>query len=683
MRVRVGVIVGLLALFALLIKAPAGRSSESDSSRVGPADVSPIMQSVFPALVQVSVIDVDPLQGREQKREISGSGVIVSPDGHVVTNHHVVGHAKRVWCTLPNHEEVDAELLGSDALTDIGVIKLVRPAGSKAAAGFPFARWGDSSKLAVGHRVFAMGSPLALSQTVTAGRVANTEMVLPRRWGGNDAFLLDDEPVGSVVRWIVHDAATAPGNSGGPVVDATGQIVGITEIGLFPPLGGAIPSNTARPVAEAIIKNGEVHRGWVGIEIQPLLKSHDGESGVLIRSVARGSSAERAGIRPGDILTRCEGQPVSIHHAEEVPDFNRRMFEVPVGQSVHLEISREGKSRPVTLITEERGKSQAQDREIKGLGITGRDITRLAALDMEREECTGVFISTVSPGGPVAQAKPPLEEGDIVVALAGQKIGNLSDLENVVRTQESGASKGESVIIEFARKAERCLSAVTVGVPGLEPGSKEAVKAWFPALTQVYTSQLASAQRRPDVRGVRITYLFPELEKGPFQVGDILTHIEGAVIDATQTSDSQVFETMVRQYAIGTKVEIRLLREGQPRAFSFVLPASPPGEREAAKYRDLRLECTFRDLVPKDRAEMKLAAGQGGALLQEVACGGWARVADLKVGDLVLGINERPVTCVADVERILKSLPGTGKPWVRFFVKRRGHTLFAESRPDR
>ena len=164
-----------------------------------------------------------------------------------------------MFCTLWNREEVEADLIGTDPLTDISIIKL-RP---EKAMHFQPASFGDSSKLRVGDYVLAMGSPMALSQSVTLGIISNTEMVMPRFWGTRGSFRLDGEDVGALVRWIGHDAAIYGGNSGGPLVNLEGDIVGINEISYG--LSGAIPGNLAKSVADQLIAHGKVARSWVGL----------------------------------------------------------------------------------------------------------------------------------------------------------------------------------------------------------------------------------------------------------------------------------------------------------------------------------------------------------------------------------------------------------------------------------
>jgi serine protease Do len=222
------------ALAAQSARPPAPSTSAADRAAVDRA-----IAAVYPSLVRVSVVVRQWSNGREVRLESSGSGTIVSSDGYVVTNHHVAGRATRIVCTLPTNEEIPAELVGTDPMSDIALLKL-QPAEPRT---FPAARFGRSAGLRRGDPVLAMGSPLSLSQSVTRGIVSNPEMILPQASGAALA-LLDGEDVGTIVKWIGHDAAIHPGNSGGPLVNLAGEIIGINEISFG--LGGAIPGDLAR-----------------------------------------------------------------------------------------------------------------------------------------------------------------------------------------------------------------------------------------------------------------------------------------------------------------------------------------------------------------------------------------------------------------------------------------------------
>src|SRR5688572_19470641 len=257
-----------LPVFILVIAAMSAPASAQTGER---AAIDRAIASVYPSLVRISVVVADYRDGREINLEGSGSGTIVSADGYVVTNHHVAGRARRIICTLADRQEVPADLIGTDPLSDITVLKL-RPATPRT---FPAARFGDSSTLRRGDPVLAMGSPRALSQSVTLGVASNTEMTMP----GRSSLDLDGEDVGSIVRWIGHDAAIYPGNSGGPLVNLAGEIIGVNEISLG--LSGAIPGNLARQVADALIREGRVRRSWTGFEIQPRAVANPGPGALV------------------------------------------------------------------------------------------------------------------------------------------------------------------------------------------------------------------------------------------------------------------------------------------------------------------------------------------------------------------------------------------------------------------
>ena len=202
---------------------------------------------------------------------------------------------------------------------------------------FPVAEFGDSSKLRVGERIFALGCPLALSQSITSGIVSNTEMIMPAYFS-EEEFTLEGEDVGSIVRWIGHDALIRPGNSGGPLVSDDGRIVGINEISVG--LAGAIPSNLASEVARQLIANGKVTRSWLGIEVQPLLQSSGMDHGILVSGVLDGSPAQKAGFKSGDILTSLDGHEVTARFKEETPIFNQYVAAIPVGKTVEAKFHR-------------------------------------------------------------------------------------------------------------------------------------------------------------------------------------------------------------------------------------------------------------------------------------------------------------------------------------------------------
>src|SRR5215831_1987891 len=361
---------------ALMLAAPAIPSFAGSPSKVSEGDgVSPELQqaidAVYPALVRIEVVFEEGEGGRMRKAQASGSGTIIDKEGHILTNHHVAGRATRIVCRLPNGEYVDAKLVGTDALSDLAVIKLDLSSRRDPKAPLPVAKFGDSDKLKVGDVVLAMGSPSGLSQSVTKGIVANTAMIMPF----SQEFMLDGENVGELIRWIGHDAVIYHGNSGGPLVNLKGEIVGINEVGIAT-MGGAIPSNLAKKVAQELIEHGSVSRSWIGVEVQPLLKEMTNSKGILVSSVLTNSPGKTAGILPGDFITEVNGKPVvESRSPEDMPLFNQMVLSAPVGSKMTIKGIRDGKPQTWELTTKIRERNLANESEISEWGLTVRNFT--------------------------------------------------------------------------------------------------------------------------------------------------------------------------------------------------------------------------------------------------------------------------------------------------------------------
>jgi serine protease Do len=643
--------------------------------------VKEVVDLVCPALVRIHVVSANYVMGREKKWESAGSGTIISPEGYIVTNHHVVGKAKWIYCTLSNKKQVEAALIGTDAMSDIAVIKLKRDASGNVEEPFPYAKWGDSSKVRVGDTVLAMGSPMTLSQSVTCGIVSNAEMLMPKLLRESN-LVLDGENVGSIVRWIAHDAAIYPGNSGGPLVNLKGEIIGVNEIAIG--LGGAIPSNLARSVVGALINDKEVKRSWIGLVAQPLLSASGLEKGVLVGSVIDDSPAGKAGLKPGDIITSFDGYAVTVRFPEEMPQFNRMVLHTPVGKSVIIGYSSNDKHHTAILKTVARGKAQAKDREIRTWGINARDITPLTALALKRSNTDGVFVSSIRPGGPCGRAKPPLDDKDVIVGVAGKSISNLAELEKISAEITRDKILPVPTIVEFERGSQHLVTVVKVGTGGKRNVTPEVRKAWFPGNVQVLTRPLAEAMGLKGVNGgIRITRLFyPMPGKKLLHVGDIITHINDVEIGAYEPEHKGVFRTMVRQYKPGTEVSLTVLRNGKKEKMPFTLPREPKSARELKKYQDEIFEFSAREISFMDKTEKALSESQGGVLVFGVDIGGWAAVGHLAVGDIILSVDGVATRNVSALKNVIKRLDEKKPESVIFFVKRGVHTLFLELRPE-
>jgi len=657
--------------------------ADQTAADAGPShsEIQAAINRVFPALVRIHVVVEEPSGGRMERAQASGSGVIISPEGHVVTNHHVAGNAVRLSCTLPDGEEIEAALVGTDALSDIAVLKLQLEKRKHPETPLGVAVWGDSDQLKVGDVVLAMGSPMAVSQSVTRGIVSNTRLVMPRSLGGQ--FRLDGEDVGQIVRWIGHDAVIYSGNSGGPLVNLRGEVVGINELGLGS-LGGAIPSNLAKQVVAELIAHGRVRRSWLGLELQPRLKSSPLEHGVLIAGVVPDSPAEHAGLKAGDWLIRFCGEDVDAELPEQLPPLNQKFFSVPVGEEVELTIIRDGTEQTVKLKTVPLEKALGEPLELKAWGIAVRNITRLMALERHRSDTRGALVDSVRGGGGAATAKLPLQPGDIILRVNQQPIDNAAALQKLTESLVEGKRERVPVLVEIERDGEYLLTVVKLGREEEKHRPVSASKPWPAMSTQVLTPELAEHLGMPGQRGVRVTEVYKSqaAECAGVQVGDVIIAVNGRKVEASQPGDQEVFETMIRRLPLGKEAELEIIREGKSLKVNLPLEAPPATDEQAQQLVDLDFDFTARELTYRDRLNKRLPDDFQGLLLAKVENGGWAALGGLRGGDLLMSINGKPTSNIAALKEVLEQVRKEKPRFVVCIVRRGIHTLFCEIEPD-
>jgi serine protease Do len=342
---------------ATAAQAPAPRPSPAVAISGGLPDLTSVAQRTISSVTNISSTQIvrtpnsplandpffrfffndqqdDAFGYREQRAQSLGSGVIVSADGYVLTNNHVVDRGVEITVTMPDKRELRAKVIGVDEATDIAVLKID-------GANLPTMPWGDSAKLKVAEWVLAIGNPFQLNQSVTLGIVSATGRTLEGRFAAYEDF-------------IQTDAAINPGNSGGALVNARGELVGIntaifSETGGYQGIGFAVPSNLARHVMDELVKYGEVQRGTIsGITLQPMttrlaeqLRAPN-TKGMVVFSMQQRSDAYAAGLRPGDIIVSFNGTPIEDHL-----HFSRLISDAKIGSTVTLGILREGK--PLSL----------------------------------------------------------------------------------------------------------------------------------------------------------------------------------------------------------------------------------------------------------------------------------------------------------------------------------------------
>jgi serine protease Do len=653
--------------------SPPAAGSLSSPASEDAAAVEAALAKVAPSLVRIHVVSIDYQDGRELKREASGSGTIITADGHVVTNHHVAGKTRAITCTLASREEIPAELVGTDPLSDIAVLKL-RPAAPRR---FPTASFGDVTRLKVGDRVLALGSPLALSQSVTMGIVSNTEMIMPGMFWPFNRMTLDGEDVGSIVRWIGHDAPIFGGNSGGPLINMQGEIVGVNEISLG--LAGAIPADLAKEVADALIRDGRVKRAWIGLEVQPLLSSYKGARGALVGGTIDGSPAAAAGFQSGDVLLRLAGRDVLVRFAEEVPVFNLLVMRLAVGKPVEAVVLRDGAEKTLSVTPGDRESVDARTRELPLLGITASNLTSWSAKELKRATRDGVRVRGIRPGGPADDAKPSLRSDDVIVAVDDKPIGAFEALERAIEDLTKGKTDRVPALVAFERSGERLLTVIDLGRAGLEDPGLEARKAWVPISVQVLTRELAERLGLSGKTGVRVTRVFGgSAEAAGLKVGDVITALEGNALEASQPSDADLFATLIRQYKIGSTAALTVVRDGKTLTVPVKLDTSPRLPREMKKYEDTNFEFRVRDIAAADRVSARLPADQTGVLVDAVREGGWAALGHLADGDMLLTVDGEPVPDVEAVQKKMARIAEAKPRTVVLRVRRGIRTFFVE-----
>lgn len=666
-----------LALLAVLAAASPAVAEAPPGPEALRATIDRAVEAIRPALVRIHVVETYYSDGRELKYEASGSGVVITEAGHIVTNHHVAGHAKSLKVTFWDKEEFNARLVGTDPLTDIAVIQ-IEDAGDRK---FTVAQFGDSSLVRVGDSVLAMGSPLALSQSVTLGIMSNTELIMPAWMQRGGGFELDGEDVGSLVRWFGHDAAIYGGNSGGPLVNLAGEIIGINEIDLG--LGGAIPGNLAREVADSLMADGKIVRAWLGLDVQPRLKHAGEEAGVLVSGTVVKSPAERAGFAAGDLLVRLNDQAVDVQFAEQLPEFNRLVARLPIGQEISAEILRGGQAMTLKLSAEEREPQQPKEYELKQWGLTVRDVSALVAKELKRDNADGVLVTTVRPGGPAGDAKPVIQPKDILLSVGGKTVHNVAELREVTEAITKDATDPVPTLTTFERKAAEFLTVVKVGVKELQDPGLEVKKAWLPVKTQVITRDIAELLGDPELTGFRVTHVYEHstAEKAGVQVGDLILAVDDEVLTASAPEHYEDLPALIRQYAVGTSVNLKIKRGEATSVIPVELVRSPKLDREMKKYRDEDFEFTVRDITFFDIADEQWDKVDEGVLVDQVVSGGWAALGLLATGDLILEVGG---TATPDVETVMKTMHRLAEERpksVVFKVLRGIHTLFIELEP--
>jgi serine protease Do len=414
-----------------------------------------VSEQVKPSVVFVQAI----VRVNDRKTEVTGSGLIASADGLVVTNHHVVERAEKVEVSVPGRKQpYRAEVLGNDKQTDLAVLRIQpeRP--------LPAARFAHGSDVRVGQWVLAIGNPYGLDGTVSLGIVSakGRNLEIPD--------LLND--------FIQTDAMIDRGSSGGPLVDLEGRVVGINSRGQGRGIGFTIPADTVLDVL-AQISDGGVERGWLGVSIQPLdrdLAAYLGKpdvSGVIVNSVADASPAERAGLAPGDIVLAFGEHAIEAEKEEDLGSFQRLVAGTPPGTKVQLVVLRNGKRETVTTKLATQPKVEPAEAE-SDLGFQVQEITENLYRAERLPTREGAYVTFVTGGTPAAEAG--LTPGDVVVRIGEREVSSL----DAFRRASADAAGAERVLIHARRGGDLRFLLLKRGAPSRsaeEPASEASAPA--------------------------------------------------------------------------------------------------------------------------------------------------------------------------------------------------------------
>ena len=655
----------------ILFLHPGGTFAASDARE-------PMLARVFPSIVRIEAIRLRPTDGRLTKEWSGGSGVVISAEGHVLTNCHVTEDGDFFRGYLHDGSQLEAVLVGQDPLTDLAVIRLNLAQLPAGAPSLPVAQFGDSAALRVGEEVFALGSPGFLAQSVTQGVVSNPSLVLPEQTVGK--MMLRGEDVGQFVRWVLHDARIFGGNSGGPLVNTRGEVVGINEIGVVG-LSGAIPSNLAREVARQLMTSGKVVRGWSGLTVQRRLEAAGKGEGVVVGDVAEGSPAEAAGFLPGDLILACDGQAIEGAEEKAVAHFHRLEASRLPGEELEVRLRRDGADgvRRVRLVAREAARSD--DVEFRTWGAVMRDLTQRISRLERLPDSRGVWLENVRPAGPAGQAEPVLRRGDVLIAVEGRPVEGVAELRRMTDELLRDAPKGvRTVLAEVRRDGARVSSVVELRTASERNFPPQARKAWLGVSSQPLTPKLSARLGIKAEGGARLTRIYPgtQAESGGLQVGDVLLALDGTPVAARRPEDTDVLARQVRQYRASTTVKVSLWREGAPRELTVVLEEQPIPAAEMAWWEDVQLEFSARELAFDDRIRLQLTNAQTGALVESAIPAGWAALAGLRADDLIEAADGRPVASLVELRATRASALEAKREWWVLRVRRRGQTLLVE-----
>lgn len=381
-------------------------------------------------------------RGERRSQEVSGSGVLINAEGEILSNWHVVDKATEVRCLLYDGRAFNARVLGSDKDTDVALLKLELPPGTEP---LPYAELGQSVDLEEGDFVMAMGAPWGMSRSVSIGIVSCTRRYLP---GASEYSI-----------WLQTDAAISPGNSGGPLVDTAGRVVGLNTRGMVSggDTGFTVPIEVARQVADHIRENGRMEWAWTGLQLQPLRDFNRNvyfpeTEGVMIASTDPESPARRAGVQGGDRLTHVNDKPVLGLTEEDIPDLNRLLGLLPKNEPTEFTLMRRGERLNLEIVPREKGKVEGEQLDFPRWDFSVKAINQFDNPDLYFHRKEGVFVYGIKYPGNAATSG--IASQDIVTAIDGKPITSLDDVRRIHEEALANLDKRHRLLFSLLRNGQ-------------------------------------------------------------------------------------------------------------------------------------------------------------------------------------------------------------------------------------
>jgi len=642
-------------LAALLLVVCVCPVDADQGAPIAPAEANRIASArdrVLPVVVSILTVRQDYRQGGPSLSVSSGSGTVVSAQGHIATNAHVTQNGKSFRVVFANGRELPAKLVGTDTLSDLAVLQVQPPRPET----FAYAEFATELDLKPGDTVLAMGAPWGLSNSMSMGVVNNPRRLLVSLFDDEAEYedsLSEDEPTGRYYAWIQHDASIAPGNSGGPLVDLTGRIVGVNTRGMI--VGGdlafAIPGAEAGRIVKTLIAKGRVERVSLGFRIRSLKGTTDSE-GVLVNSVERGSPPEKAGLRAGDRIVSLNRKPITALQPVDVPRVQQAIAELPIDSKVSLRIERGGRQQDIALVALAQRVERGNEQALAAYGISASELTPEMGKRRNLEARAGVLVTGVKPGGPAAVARPEIEAGMVISAINGKPVAKLADLLSAA----ARASEDKPLVLQLESNGEQRLSLLKPqqGDQGHDP-LPELPKSWVGVEVQPFTKSLAKEVGLP-AAGYRIARIYPgsPLGSSGARVGDLLVSLNGDALKPSNDVSSEEFDQRVHDLDVAAKGRFGAMRAGKPEQFDVTAAPSPTETSGLRTLASGRLRAQLRELGFYDRVGLRLSSTTQGVFVEGVESGGAAGLSHLRRSDVIIRLGDTDVHDPTGLSRALE-----------------------------